>query len=161
LANLSVRDLMTTDVVAVRREDSLTKVQELMHEKDVRHAPVVDDSGTLVGLVSERDVLRRALVPGADLPITVQADQITSIRAEDIMTCEVETVGPDEDAATAAQTMLDNKYGCLPVIEDGTLAGILTEADFVRFLTVVPPVPRRTGGRKHRAGRIVEPRIVK
>ena len=161
MAKLSVRDVMTRDVLAVRREDSLTKVQELMREKDVRHAPVVDRGGTLVGLVSERDILRRAVVPEVDLPIAVQADQVTSIRAEDIMTCEVETVGPDEDAATAAQTMLDNKYGCLPVIEDGTLAGILTEADFVRFLTIVPPVPRRTGGRKHRAGSMVAPRIVK
>lgn len=161
LAKVSVRDLMTRDVLAVRPEDSLTKVQELMHEKDVRHAPVVDHGGTLVGLVSERDVLRRAFGPEADLPIAGQADQTTGMKAEDIMTCEVETVGPDEDAATAAQTMLDNKYGCLPVIEDGTLAGILTEADFVRFLTIAPAVERRTGGRKHRAGRISAPRIVK
>jgi len=161
LAKVSVRDLMTTDVLAVHPEDSLTKVQELMREKDVRHAPVVDHGGTLVGLVTERDILRRAFGPEADLPIAVQANQVTSIRAEDLMTCEVETVGPDEDAATAAQTMLDNKYGCLPVIEDGTLAGILTEADFVRFLTLAPDLERRPGGRKHRAGRISAPRIVK
>jgi CBS domain-containing membrane protein len=132
-----------------------------MHEKDVRHAPVVDQGGSLLGLVSERDVLRRAFGPQADLPLTVQADQVTSLRAEDIMTREVDTVGPDEDAATAAQTMLDNKYGCLPVIEDGTLTGILTEADFVRFFTSAPAVERRAGGRKHRAGHISVPRIVK
>ena len=77
------------------------------------------------------------------------------------MTWVVETVAGDEDAATAAQTLLDNKYGCLPVVDGSALAGILTEADFVRFVAASSMPERRLGGRKHRAGRIRRPRIVR
>ena len=120
MSKLCVRDLMTTEVFAVRTEDSLTKVQELMREKDIRHAPVVDEGGTLVGLVSERDVLRRAFGPEAEL--AVQAEQAPRVKAEDVMTCEVETVEPGEDAATAARIMLDNKYR-LPPCDRGRHTG--------------------------------------
>jgi len=78
------------------------------------------------------------------------------------MTWEVETVEGDQDAAAAAQIMLDNKYGCLPVVEEGTLAGILTEADFVRFVAGSPAALRQSPPRgKHHAGRTSTPRIVR
>ena len=57
------------------------------------------------------------------------------ITVDAIMTADVELVAPDLEVATAGQMMLENKYGCLPVVDGGHMTGILTEADFVRYLS--------------------------
>jgi CBS domain-containing membrane protein len=134
MSNLRVRDLMTSGVVAVSLDEPVTAVQDLMSEKHIRHVPVVDDDGVVVGLVSERDLLRRTFGSDGDLPLSLQLDVLTAVKVRDVMTWEVDTVEPDGDLAAAAQLMLDNKYGCLPVVEEGSLTGILTEADFVRLV---------------------------
>ena len=131
MPTLKVRDLMTAEIYAVRPEAPISVVQDLMDEKNIRHVPVVDDEGTLVGLVSQRDLIRWTSASD-DLPLTASMDLLSVTRAGDIMTRQIETVEADEDLATAARIMLENKYGCLPVFEEGELAGIITEADFVR-----------------------------
>lgn len=137
MSKLHVRDLMTSDVFTVGPDEAITTLQDLMNEKRIRHVPVVDDDGALLGLVSERDVLRRTFNQEADLPLSLQLDVLTAVKVRDIMTWEVETIDADENLSTAAQIMLDNKYGCLPVVEEDVLAGILTEADFVKFVAEV------------------------
>ena len=134
---------MTSDVFTVGPDESITALQDLMSEKRIRHVPVVADDGAVLGLVPERDVLRRTFSQEADLPLSVRLDVLTAVKVRDIMTWEVETIDADEDLSTAAQIMLDNKYGCLPVVEEGALVGILTEADFVKFVaeTEVPSRP--------------------
>jgi CBS domain-containing membrane protein len=134
MTTLHVRELMTEKVFALNPEDDLVALHDLMDEKDVRHVPIVDEEQMLVGLVSQRDVLRRVLAESADLPLSYRIDTLRKMRVRDIMTRDVETTQPDEALASAARTMLENKYGCLPVVEDGRLTGILTEADFVRHL---------------------------
>jgi CBS domain-containing membrane protein len=125
---------MTADVVVVGPDDSLMRVRDLMDERRIRHVPVADEHGELLGLVSERDLLRRAAGRDTEFPLSLEVDVLATTRVGDVMTSEVETVEMDEDAAIAAQLMLENKYGCLPVVEDGRIAGILTESDFVRLL---------------------------
>jgi CBS domain-containing membrane protein len=124
---------MTPDVDVVRPDDSLAALREVMDEKHVRHVPVVDDDDRLVGLVTERDLLRRAAGLEGDVPQSVSDEVSAAVTVRDVMTWSVETIEADEDAATAAAVMLDNKYGCLPVLEQGVLAGILTKADVVRW----------------------------
>jgi len=119
VSNLHVRDLMTSDVVTVGPDESIDALKDLMVNERIRHVPVVDGDGALLGLVSERDLLLRALFE--------EENKVT-----DIMAWNVATTGPDQDLSKAAQIMVDNKYGCLPVVEEGVLAGILTEADFVK-----------------------------
>jgi CBS domain-containing membrane protein len=125
---------MTADVLTIRTSDDVLAARELMYEKNIRHVPVVDDEGTLVGLITDRDLLSRALPPEIDLPLTTRQDMLRSLKASDVMTTDLETIDVDEGADVAAQLMLDRKYGCLPVLEEGLLAGILTEADFVRLV---------------------------
>ena len=134
MSKLRVRDLMTADVHVVRPDDSIATLRDVMNEKHIRHVPVVDDDDRLVGLVSERDLLRRAAGLEGDVPLSVSHDVSAAVKVREVMTWEVETIEADDDAATAAAVMLDNKYGCLPVLEQGVLAGILTEADFVRHV---------------------------
>lgn len=67
-----VRDLMTENVVAVRPGDSLATLRDLMYERDVRHMPVTEDDARLVGLVSQRDLLRSSLIQQMDVPDFVE-----------------------------------------------------------------------------------------
>lgn len=134
MVRLRARDLMTSEVFTVPPEADVLQAQDLMYDKNIRHVPVVDDEGALAGLISDRDLIRRTATAGVDLPLTTQRDVLRSLKARDVMTADVETVDVDDDLSVAAQLMLENKYGCLPVLEEGLLAGILTEADFVRFV---------------------------
>lgn len=133
MSPLRVRDLMTEGVFAVGVEDDLATVSDLMDERNIRHAPVVQD-GRLIGLISHRDLLRYALKGQVGTPPEVERANQLLLTAGEIMTRDVATAAPDEDIRGAARVMIENKYGCLPVVEGSRLVGILTESDFVRFL---------------------------
>lgn len=128
-----VRDLMTPKVFTLKPGDSLEALYELMDEKHVRHVPIVDREGDLVGLVTHRDLSRTVLGPQEGLPLSVQEDLLRRRRVREIMATEVDTIEPDEPLEEAAEMLLENKIGCLPVVEGEHLVGILTEADFVRY----------------------------
>jgi len=127
-----VRDLMTTNVFSLTPGDDLFAAQNLMDEHNVRHLPVVDDDMDLVGLVTTRDLLRAASPRDDELPLEMRAEHLHNETIAEWMTSEVATVEPDDDLTEAAQVLLENKFGCLPVVQGSRLAGILTEADFVR-----------------------------
>lgn len=136
LDRLRVRDLMTAEVFAVRPDDDLTAVRDVLYDRHVRHVPVVDDEHNLVGIVSHRDLLRYALIEQADLPRYLEEAVLEELTVAEIMNPDVERVEPDTDIREAAQIMFENKYGCLAVVVGESLVGILTEADFVRFLAL-------------------------
>lgn len=138
-AGLCVGDLMTSEPAALGPEDDLTALYDLLDTKHVRHVPVVDEEGDLVGLVTHRDLLRFALADELGLPLSLQRDMLACKRVGEIMTPDPETVDAETDIRIAAQTMFENKYGCLPVVEGSRLVGILTEADFVRYLAERDP----------------------
>ncbi len=121
---ISVSDFMTKDLVTVRESDDLALAESLLRLGGVRHLPVVRER-KLVGILTQRDVLRSGMsgkAPARELPVS------------DVMTKDPTTVRPGLGLAHAARLMLERKIGCLPVCEeDGTLVGIVTEADFVRF----------------------------
>jgi CBS domain-containing protein len=123
----TVGELMTRDLVTLTETQNLTRAEELLRLHRIRHLPVVRN-GKLVGLVTHRDLLRAAAQCGGADP----AEQ--PLWASDVMVRKVTTVHPDTSTREAVKLMLDNKYGCLPVVEaDGELIGIITEADVVRF----------------------------
>ena len=130
---LEVRDLMTPKVFTLKPGDTLAALYELMDEKHVRHVPIVDREGDLVGLVTHRDLSRSVLGPQEGLPLNVQEEILRRRKVREIMATEVDTIEPDEPLDEAAEMLLENKIGCLPVVEGEHLVGILTEADFVRY----------------------------
>lgn len=131
---MKVADLMTDDVVAVRPGDDLGTLYDLMWDYNIRHMPVVDQEGSLVGLVTHRDLLRHSLIDRGDVPESLEHTLLEEFRVREVMNTHVATTTPDVDIRDAAQVMLENKYGCLPVVENDRLVGILTEADFVQLL---------------------------
>ncbi len=132
MRTLEVRDLMTPKVFTLKPADSLEDLYELMDDKHVRHVPIVDREGDLVGLVTHRDLSRSVLGPQERLPLSIREDLLRKRRVREIMATEVDTIEPDESLTAAAEMLLENKVGCLPVVEGEHLVGILTEADFVR-----------------------------
>ena len=132
--NLRVRDLMTDDVYTLKPSDTLASAYDLMDTRHVRHIPVVDREGDLQGLVTHRDLMRGAFGASSVRPVSSQRDLLSQSFVEEIMQVDVETVEPDALLKDAAQIILENKFGCLPVVEGASLVGILTEADFVRFV---------------------------
>ncbi len=127
-----VRDLMTERVFTLKPKDDLAALYDLMDSRHVRHVPIVDSDGELVGLVTDRDLSRSALGAVEELPLSVERDILRRRRIRDIMATEPDTIEPDATLKEAAEILLENKVGCLPVVEGLHLVGILTEADFVR-----------------------------
>jgi CBS domain-containing membrane protein len=126
-----VRDLMTADPYTLGPRDSLASLYDLMDTHRVRHVPIVDE-GELVGLLTHTDLAMSALSSLSDLPLSQERDLLQRHRVREIMITEIETVEPDTPLRDAAQTLFENKIGCLPVVEGSRLVGILTESDFVR-----------------------------
>lgn len=132
MSEYRVRDLMTATPITVDPDDDVATARNLMYRHWVRHLPVVDTAGALVGLISHRDLLRKHLIEREDVPALVEDETLSAMPVREAMRSLVETASPDAELAEAARRMLDNKYGCLPVVEGGKLVGILTESDFVR-----------------------------
>ncbi|MBP9664564.1 MAG: CBS domain-containing protein [Pyrinomonadaceae bacterium] len=119
----TVEQFMAVDLFTVRPEDILDLAASLMHWRHVRHVPVEDDTGRLLGIVSHRDLIKLMASgrAGAGRPIPVS----------EIMTTELVTVTPETPTLTALELMRDQNIGCLPVIRDGLLVGLVTAHDFL------------------------------
>lgn len=134
MSTLLVSDLMTEAVRSIHPGEDLARLLDLMDEIHIRHVPVVDDRGAVVGLVSHRDLVREVLHAHSDIPMGQLRQTLETMNVRSVMVADVETVNPDDDLAEAGQIILDNKLGCLPVVQGGRLVGILTEADFVKYV---------------------------
>ena len=131
-----VQDLMVRDVVTLSANEEFSLADQVMKLNRIRHLPVVD-GGRLVGMVSHRDLLRaqsRLLAKASVEP--PPGTRVVSVNVAEIMTKDVLTVSPTTAASEAARLLLVNKTGCLPVVEDGELVGIVTEADFLKWATL-------------------------
>ena len=133
MAQLLVRDLMSRPVKTVGPTSALREVIRLMEEEHIRHVAVVDENERLVGLVSHRDVLRSQEGSVSGAPSAEQAHMNRWLEARWLMTKEVRIVHPDTPALEAALTLRSHGDGCVPVVEDGRLVGIVTESDFVEY----------------------------
>jgi CBS domain-containing membrane protein len=138
-----VRDLMSGTVVTLTRGQSLPLARELMAMKRLRHLPVVDEDGLLVGLVTHRDLLAAAVSSLAPLSEEDRAELQFKIPVARAMSEHVWTISPDAPADAAARLMLDHRIGCLPVTEGRRLVGIITEADLVEAAAILLPLLER------------------
>ena len=124
---------MTQPAITVGPTNPLRDVIQLMEAKAIRHVAVVEGSGRLLGLISHRDVLRSQEGSLSGSPSNEQAHMNRWIEARWVMTKEVRTVYPQTPALEAALTLRSHGYGCVPVVEEGRLVGMLTDSDFVEY----------------------------
>ena len=120
--------IMSTGLVTLAPSGTLAEARELMQEHRIHHIPVVDDSGDLIGLVTLTNVLAAT---DSVLRKTDNRIHATDIRIEDVMVTEVATVDRNASLRQAALFLEKHRIGCLPVVDEGKLCGIITETDFV------------------------------
>ncbi|MDP6580429.1 MAG: CBS domain-containing protein [Vicinamibacterales bacterium] len=126
-----VKELMSGNVTTLGRNDRLSLAEDLMHASRIRHLPVLNEGGQLVGILSQRDLFHSALVRALGFGTTAKDKMLQSIAVKNVMTDHVHTTTPDTPVTEAARMMLEHKVGCLPVMQSDELVGILTEGDFV------------------------------
>lgn len=130
--HMRVRDFMTRDPVTLQDDDLLRQAVDIVIVRRIRHIPVLDRGGRLVGIVTDRDVQGTLPSPlSAAAPEEYEALLETTAIAR-IMTKDVITVGPDDLAAEAVETLLASRIDGLPVLESGRLVGIFTVRDALR-----------------------------
>jgi CBS domain-containing protein len=146
---MQVRDIMTTEVVTVRRDTPVNDIARLMSESDISGIPVVDEARHVVGIVTELDMIVRntrlempAFIQILDGRIPLETPghyqkrlrHILGTQAADIMTEQVVTVGPDAEVQDLAGLMVKRRLNPVPVVEHDVLVGIVSRADLVRMM---------------------------
>ena len=128
---ITVEEFMTSELFTMSETDTVDDARKIMTERHIRHIPITDDENRLLGLVSQRDILAAT---GPE-PKTRKKNAANTGEANaslsDIMIKNVSVVDKTDSLRTAAMYMRSHKYGCLPVVSEGQLAGIITDSDFI------------------------------
>jgi len=128
-----VRKKMKKDLITITKDERMTTAKKILQEKNIRHLPVVDGK-KLIGLVTNMDIRKAEASPATSLEIRELHYLLDKITVGEIMTRNVITISPDVSVEEATTLLHDNKIGCLPVVEDGNLVGIITENDVMELL---------------------------
>ena len=125
---ITVSEIMSTEVISLGPDESISKAAEIMAENNIRHIPVVDQKSQVIGIVSQRDVLKSGALyqPINQGEVKVDRQTISMIMSEGTLSTH-----PKDSLRAAGLTLQKHKYGCLPVIENNALVGIITDTDFV------------------------------
>jgi CBS domain-containing protein len=127
---LTVADIMTREPYVLGPDNTLKDARQLMAEHHIRHIPILSGEGSLIGMVTQRDVLA-----AADSSVLNEAGGTGSrddyVALSSIMTTPVQSIDERDSLRGTAIHLQKNKLGCLPVLLDGKLVGIITDSDFV------------------------------
>jgi CBS domain-containing protein len=147
---MRARDLMTTGLVTIPPEAPLESVAQILSDRGISGAPVVDGAGTLLGMVTEGDLIRR-LAAKEDAPkswvlglFASAAEQAARFarthgsRARDVMTTDIASVTEDTSVEHVAHIIEDKKIRRVPVLRDGKLVGVVSRSDLIRALLAAP-----------------------
>ncbi len=130
---MKVKDIMTKDVFTMNAAQNLAELRVLMKARHIRHVPIVDGENHFMGLLTHRDLLSHTISRLAGIDDSEQYDLDKNIIIQHVMKSDVVTASPETDLRTAISILLENKYGCIPVVVEKNLVGIVTEADFLKL----------------------------
>lgn len=130
---IPVRTIMQEKIVTISASESLSTVEDIMRLGRVRHMPVVS-SGRLVGVVSERDLLRTSLSSLSSHRSAERKAFLYAVEIGRVMSQPPIVIDPEASIRQAARVMAENKIGCLPVVSGDDLIGIVTETDVLRWV---------------------------
>ena len=143
---MKVKDIMTKEVATLGIEDELSLANDIMRLGRIRHLPVVDGE-TLVGIVSERDLFRSSLAQALGYGSKDTREVMKTLHIKDVMVKQVLTVSPEQDLKDAVALMAERKIGCLPVVQDDKLLGLVTETDvLMQYCRDLGGCPKRGPG---------------
>jgi acetoin utilization protein AcuB len=137
-----VKDCMTRHPVMIPPETLASEVQKIMSESKIRHVPVVGDGKRLKGLITRQRLSLKPDLLGS-LNVWEISRYLSNLKAQDMMLkeSEVQIINPDRTVERAARIMADHKIGCLPVIEEDVVVGILSEVDLLRSYQLMLGLP--------------------
>jgi acetoin utilization protein AcuB len=131
---VTVKEWMTQPVTTIGADAPVRQAAELMKTRQIRHLPVVENDGRLIGIVTDRDLRQMIFDPMIHERLGDVVEALAGLTVRDIMTWAVITVRPDSGIRQAARLMREQKVGALPVVEAGRVVGMLTERDLLRAL---------------------------
>jgi acetoin utilization protein AcuB len=139
---VSVSQIMTTEVITVRPDDTMEMVHRIFHATDIHHLPVVDADGKVVGIVSKADyysISNAFPLFRPDLRDAANQRLFRSLLVDDVMTRQVATLFPDDSITVAAGFFKENLFHAIPIVDKhGKLLGILTTFDLLNFFFSQP-----------------------
>lgn len=127
---MKVQDIMVKEVATLDIEDELSLANDIMRLGRIRHLPVVARD-QVVGIVSERDLFRSSLAQALGYGNKDSREVMRTLRIKDVMVKNVITIPPDMELKDAVAIMVERKIGCLPVVQDDKLQGLITETDIL------------------------------
>lgn len=133
---IKVREVMMKGPVTLQSGDILDLANDVMTLGRIRHLPILDN-GKVVGVLSQRNLFHSALVTALGIRPKERKELLKAIRVNEVMSAPVITVSPDARLKEAARMMMEKKIGCLPVVENDTLMGLLTESDMLRYVSTL------------------------
>jgi acetoin utilization protein AcuB len=128
---------MRAPVATIAAESPVREAAALMRGRAIRHLPVVDDQGRLIGIVTDRDLRQVVFDAAVRERLPLEAESLGELPVRAVMTWSVVTVTPATDLRAAAALMRERRLGALPVVEGGLLVGMLTERDLLAALLAV------------------------
>lgn len=129
---MKVKDYMTENVVWANLQDGLFQTYERMHERSIRHMPVLDGKENLVGIITDRD-LRRPDWMDQDPDVAYPFILDNRVAVEQVMTEDPKRVGIDDELASVLDLLLEKRYGALPVVDGtGKLVGMISTIDVLQ-----------------------------
>ena len=149
---ITVRDIMTTDLITVSPEMDIVTAAKILLDKRINGVPVVNESGDLLGILCQSDLIaqqKKLPIPtvftfldsviqlSSSKKIQTQVKKIAALKVEDAMTPDPVTVKPDTQIETVAALMVDSNFHTLPVVEGSRLVGIIGKEDVLRTLLPV------------------------
>ncbi len=140
-----VSEWMTRKVFIVKPDDSISEVVMIIKEKDVKHVPVAEH-GRLKGIVSDRDIKDYCPSKATSLDMYELHYLLAKTKVREVMKTRVYTTSPDVPIEEAAMLLYDKNIGCLPVVDDGRLAGIISDRDIFRAMVDITGI-RHKGNR--------------
>lgn len=129
-----VKDVMKKNVISVEPECTVPEAKELMNKNNISKLPVIK-GGKLVGIITKNDLLQAGPSLATTLDMYEISYLLSKLNVKKIMTQKVITCAPDDVVEDAARTMVEKQIGCLPVVKNGVVVGIITENDLFRLFT--------------------------
>ena len=129
----TISEVMETAVTTLGRNDTLQLAEEIMALGQVRHFPVIED-GEVVGVVSQRDLYKASLGSVMKYDAKAQREFLDTIPVKEVMKSPPITIAPHASVKDAARLMMEEKIGCLPVLDGAKLVGIVTETDRLKLV---------------------------
>jgi CBS domain-containing protein len=127
---MKVKDIMVKEVATLDVDDELSLANDIMRLGRIRHLPVVSGE-SLVGIISERDLFRSSLAQALGYGNKDTREVMKTLHIKDVMVKQVVTISPDTELKDAVALMVERKIGCLPVVQDNKLQGLITETDIL------------------------------